>query len=283
LGLYRFSVRPDAPWWAKGPGGVSTETTQDEGWRPGPAVFAIGWIPKVMPWQIMPRGFRIHRKWYSWKGMLTTGNQPPPREFTGPEDLKNFIEKKEFRAVVGFYDVKIRPANDDQDSHQATFTLVCTAGFTPLRIIPLFLKYHSEGDRADIHTGISEPGQTYFRRSTNLEFRVGRVLNFLHMCLTHYRLWNASVDVSYFCQYDGRYHVELRTTNIPNVTFYCDWKAVAEYSIENIAAEQVEDFLTAYRRRTPSESSDRFSITGRVGEAPVIAGPPLHCPDWVLE
>jgi hypothetical protein len=93
---------------------MSTETTQDEGWREGPTIFVIGWIPKLMPWQRMPRGFReswrwpFFNNWLAWKGMLTTGNNPPPDEFYGMGDLQAFIDNKEFRAVVGFHNVEIR-------------------------------------------------------------------------------------------------------------------------------------------------------------------------------
>jgi hypothetical protein len=147
-------------------------------------------------------------------------------------------------------------------------------------MLPLWCKLYSEGEEAGIGTQHSYAGMTYVPMGTHFEFRVGKTLNFLHMCLTGHRLWNASIDVSYYLEQDGRFYAEFNTTNIPNVTFYYDWKKVETYSLASITAEQVRDFLTAERRRTPPESLDRVSITGHAGGAPEIGHPPLEPPDW---
>ena len=113
---------------------MATEPVDIEGERDGPTVFAIAWIPKVEVLEEMPAGFRNHRKWYSWRGMLTTGNAPPPREFAGFDDFQAFVDRKDFRGIVGFRDVKIRPPQAGEQSRVGTFTQIKTAGYTPLVI-----------------------------------------------------------------------------------------------------------------------------------------------------
>src|SRR4051794_975849 len=107
------------------------DAIDDEGWRPGPTVFAIAWIPKFY-YRAIPRGLLKHRNWLSWCGMLLTGNPPPPPRFDGPVDLERFALRKEYRGILGYRNVRIRPPHEDEDQYEGEAGIVRVVGYTPL-------------------------------------------------------------------------------------------------------------------------------------------------------
>jgi hypothetical protein len=78
------------------------------------------------------------------------------------------------------------------------------------------------------------------------------------------------MSMGYSLASNGKYDAYISTTNIPNVTVYVGWIAVADYCLSVISKEQAEDFITADTRRVPPHLDDRFVIRGRVGEPPGV-------------
>ena len=142
------------------------------------------------------------------------------------------------------------------------------------------LNCHSPGEEAAILASVSGPGLDFVSEAADLEFRVGKGLNLGHKIVTGHQLWFASMGIQYQVDGEGEVYAEISSTNIPNVTLYFDWKAVAEYSLQDITVEQVEDFLTAKKRKQPPQREDRFSVTGKTGEEPAVGYPPLASDVW---
>lgn len=251
---------------------MSNGAPNDEGWVDGPTVFAIAWIPKRSYYGQIPDGLWNHRRWYSWWGMLRlTGNNPPPGEFDGPEHLKQFIDTKEYRAIVGFRDVRLRPSPNVAGQYQVEARKIRVLGYTPISAW-----FHSRGEGAAIESSTDAPQYGFVNRQNEIGFRVGKLLNFLHLLTTFHWLPHASMTLHYSLGCEGDHEITVSSTHIPNVTLYVDWKAVNLYSLAGITVAQAEDFMAAYSRGDAAEEEDRFTITCKPGEAPVVTlgGPP---------
>ena len=111
----------------------------------------------------------------------------------------------------------------------------------------------------------------FFNKSLVLDFRVGRLLNLFHRWFTGHYLPYASMDLTYSFGYDGAYAIEIADTNIPNVTVYYGWMAIAHYTMQHITVDQVEDFATAETRKQPPARPDRFEIKGNRHGRPEVA------------
>ncbi len=197
--------------------------------------------------------------------MSLTGNPRPPRRFDGPADLERFVARKAYRGILGFSDVRIRPPRGEEDQYQGEARRIRAVGYTP--VAP---GLHSLGEGALITTNAKGNDLDFIDLGDDLEFRVGERMNRLHQRATGHLLPFAGMDIQYQCGYEGKYTIAISSTNIPNVTVYVDWIAVEDYSIREITVEQVEDFLTAFSRRSVAQFVDRFVIEGTVGQPPTV-------------
>jgi hypothetical protein len=237
----------------------------------GPTVFAVAWIPKLRHYDRVPRGLDRHRNKWVWRGMLWTGNAAPPSEFGGLRDFQRYLAFKDYRGIVGCRNVTLRPGGEGEDPYVGSVTEIRKAGYTPVKFslkrpwASFDVGFHRRGEEAVIRTLTSGADVDFVSTGVNLEFRVSKKLNWFHKLVTRHRLPYASMDIQYQLACDGGYYIEIASTDIPNVTVYFDWVAVARYSIANIGLDDVHQFLTADTRRTPPPRPDRFRISGRVG------------------
>lgn len=249
---------------------MTLEAINENEWVDGPTVFAVAWIPKRRYYRQIPNGLWNHRLWYSWLGMMTlTGNDPPPDEFRGQKDFERFVHSKAYRAIVGFRNVRIRPPLEGETQVRYESKKIRVGGYTPL----MRQRFHSRGEFAGIESTTNAVEFSFVNLQNNLEFRVGKLMNFLHKMATCHWLTHASVTVHYSLDYYGEHQIEVSSTVIPNLTLYVDWRKVRTYSIDGVVSEQVEDFVTAYTKKIPATEEVRFEIKCRPGQEPVIDPP----------
>jgi hypothetical protein len=236
----------------------------------GPPVLAIGWIPHLSYLDPLPPAFADHPSVKALKRMLGTGNVPsPPSSFGGINDFKQYVKKRNYRSIIGFYDVRLL-CDMDGVAISIPHEFVSEVGYTPVEgrveteLASARIGIHDRGEGRLASSIAVAPGQDHIPLARCVSFRVGKIGNFLSKRWTGHYAPFARISCEYTLRYNGRCEVEFYGSRIPSQTFYVNWQAAGHYSMANISSEELEEFLTADTRGVYPGTSLLFSYSGAV-------------------